>query len=108
MASPFQPTKAQATTGRPVKGIVSMPQLGAGLPMQSKPPSSGTGPKPAGAPAKSFASPTPNKMAGAFTHEQRGGAAPVAATQGINTHSNVPHVSMHPSKGQLPSIGGGM
>jgi hypothetical protein len=94
MASPFQPLKAQATTGRPVKGLTQMPALGGAIsPMQSMP-KVGTPPR-GSMGAKSFAEPTPNKMGGAFTHETRGGAAPVGATQGVAGHNTVPHISMH-------------
>jgi hypothetical protein len=97
MASPFQPLKAQATTGRPVKGLTSMPNLGSGLPMQ-QPSKGASGPKPSmnGAAIKTMAQPTANKQAGAFTHEQRGGSAPSGATPGIVGHNTVPHIRMHP------------
>lgn len=95
MASPFQPLKAQATTGRPVKGLTVMPSLRAVEPVPAMP-KAGTA-RPAGSnPAKSFTQPTPNKSGGAFTHEQRGGTAPAAMTQGIQSHNVVPHIKMHP------------
>lgn len=100
MASPFQPLKAQATTGRPVKGLTQMPALGGSAsPMETYPSKGASGPKPSMSGAgvgKSMASPTMNKMAGAFTHETRGGGAPVGETQGIHSHNVVPHISSHP------------
>lgn len=94
MSSPFQPLKAQATTGRPVKGLTAMPGLGSGEPLQHI--SKNTSPRPVGSnPAKSFAQPTQNKSGGAYTHETRGGAAPSAVTQGIQSHNIVPHIRMH-------------
>jgi hypothetical protein len=100
MASPFQPLKAQATTGRPVKGLTQMPALGgASSPMQTIPSKGASGPKPSmngSGQGKSFAQPTPNKAQGSYTHEQRGGSAPVGMTPGITGHNSVPHIGMHP------------
>jgi hypothetical protein len=97
MSSPFQPLKAQATTGRPVKGLTSMPSMNAVEPAQ-------TMTKAAGLPhpsmnkgnGQAFGTMTANKVAGAFTHETRGGSAPVGETQGIHMHDTVPHIKMHP------------
>jgi hypothetical protein len=93
MASPFQPLKAQATTGRPVKGLTTIPTLGSIEPTPQLAKSGGPRP-PAPGVSKSFAQPTPNKSAGSFTHEQRGGVAPSAVTQGIHSHDIVPHIRM--------------
>jgi hypothetical protein len=104
VASPFQPIKAQATTGRPVKGLTQMPSLGGAASPMPQMPKIGSGPhvSMSGQASKGFAQPTPNKIGGAFTHETRGGAAPVGATQGIDTHNTVPHISAHPGKGMTP------
>lgn len=97
MASPFQPLKAQATTGRPVKGLTTMPSLGAVEPLPSMPKASTA--RPAGSnPQKSFTQPTPNKSGGAYTHETRGGTGAGGVSQGIQSHNTIPHLSMHPGK----------
>jgi hypothetical protein len=104
MSSPFQPLKAQATTGRPVRGLTTMPAIGAVEPVPQMPKvAAAPHPSMSGSGAgKGFGVPTANKMEGAFTHETRGGTAPVAATQGVNSHNTIPHISMHPSKGMTP------